>query len=342
LLDGAIRQPQGLTVRCPAHGDRTPSCSVTVGDDRTIRVRCFGCDLVGDVLSLVAAVERLDVRADFRAVLERAAEIVGYDMGRPTPRRAPPAPVPVPVPRIDFDAVARPILTLGRLDGTALAHDVAMYLDGRGLLDAARADGWAGLPTGRDTQAAWARVLRDALLAQVIEGLGLLKGDGWCWPGHLLVIPWRDPQGRVVTLQRRAIGALASNLPKYVFPSGGRPLWPYGVERLASLPADAPIAFVEGAVDVLAARELGLASVTGREGTVLGLPGVTTWREEWTALVTSRMVVLGVDVDKAGEAAAQRLAARLYAGGAVGVKRARPPRGAKDWADALGSNARAA
>jgi hypothetical protein len=297
------------------------------------------------VLSLVAAVERLDVRDDFRAVLERAAEIVGYDLENSTPstpRRAPPPPPVPPAPRVDFDAVALPILTLGRLDGSEVARDVAMYLDGRGLLDAARADGWAGLLGARETQAAWARLLHDALPADIVDGSKLLDGESWRWPDHRLVIPWRDLEGRVVTFQRRAIGPIPAKLPKYVFAGGHSPLWPYGSERLGELPSDAPIAFVEGAIDTLAARELGLGRATGQDGAVLGLPGVSTWRAEWDALVRGRVVIVAVDCDKAGEAVVSGLSARLYEAGASNVKRARPPNGSKDWADALGSNARAA
>jgi DNA primase len=379
LLKGALAQPHGYTVRCPAHGDSTPSCSVTVGADGTIRVRCFGCDLSGDVLTLIAAVEGLDLQGDFRAVLVRASELAGYDLARadkpsPTPRRADPipplhavleklerpgpgshpsrraasrrdpvpAPPPPPPPPCDFDAVAQPILALGRLDGSELVRDVVAYLDGRGLLAAARADGWAGLPAGADTLAAWASVLRAALPAEHVEGAGLLKGPSWVWASHRLVIPWRDLEGRVVTFQRRAVAPLADGLPKYVFPKGHRPAYPYGAERLAKFPADAPIAFVEGAVDVLAARELGLSRATGQDGAVLGLPGVTTWLEEWGPLVTGRVIVLGVDADNAGDAAVNRLAARIYAAGARAVKRARPPRRAKDWAAALVSQEEAA
>jgi len=37
LADGARRQSTGLTVCCPWHAERTPSCSVTVGPDQTLR-----------------------------------------------------------------------------------------------------------------------------------------------------------------------------------------------------------------------------------------------------------------------------------------------------------------
>jgi CHC2 zinc finger len=79
LLDGAKRQGGGLLVRCPAHSERTPSCSVTPGPDGTVRARCFGCDWSGDALTLIAAVRGLSLRssADFRGVLSEGAEIGG-------------------------------------------------------------------------------------------------------------------------------------------------------------------------------------------------------------------------------------------------------------------------
>ena len=47
LAKGARRQSTGLSIRCPAHAERTPSCSVTRGPDGTIRVRCFGSRPIG-------------------------------------------------------------------------------------------------------------------------------------------------------------------------------------------------------------------------------------------------------------------------------------------------------
>ena len=85
LTKGARRQAGGgLLIVCPApnHSDRSPSCSVRVGRDGTVQVRCHGCGWSGDALSLVAVVHRLDVRRRFRAVLERAAEIAGVTLPR--------------------------------------------------------------------------------------------------------------------------------------------------------------------------------------------------------------------------------------------------------------------
>jgi hypothetical protein len=71
--------PGGYLVRCPwcNGGKDTPPCSVTPGPDRTLRVKCFSCGEGGDALSLIAAAQGLDIRADFPAVLGEAARIAG-------------------------------------------------------------------------------------------------------------------------------------------------------------------------------------------------------------------------------------------------------------------------
>jgi hypothetical protein len=77
LLDGSKRQASGVTVCCPAHAERNPSCSVTVGPDGTIRVNCFGCGFTGDALTLIAAARGVTLRGSFREVLAIGAEIAG-------------------------------------------------------------------------------------------------------------------------------------------------------------------------------------------------------------------------------------------------------------------------
>ena len=82
LLDGYKPGRQaggGLLIRCPAHGERHPSCSVRRGRDGTIQVRCFSCDFGGDALSLVAAARGLDPRRQFGAVLSEAARLAGLN-----------------------------------------------------------------------------------------------------------------------------------------------------------------------------------------------------------------------------------------------------------------------
>jgi hypothetical protein len=330
LLEHAKKQPGGgLLVICPAHGDRGPSCSLTIGDDRTLRVRCFACDLAGDIFDLLAAVEGLDRRRDFRAVFVRAAELAGIDprsTSRAEHTAAPPLPprAAPPGPALDpatFDRVARAILSAGRLDASAAA-DVACYLSARGLLDAARADGWGALPPIGSVA-----VDRHELAA---AGLALPSGSDWIRPAWRLCIPWRDRDGRIVTLQRRALGNAD---PRYVLPAGRAPASPYGIERLTG---GGRIVIVEGAIDALAARLLARTRVV-----VLGLAGVEAWRQDWAEHMRGRRVSLATDADAAGEQCAGRIAGDLQ-GVAVEVRRVVPPAGAKDWADALRARAVAA
>lgn len=74
------RQHDGVYIRCPVHDDKSPSCSVRTGRDRGIACRCHACGWTGDALGLVAAARGLDVRLDFRRVLEEAAAIAGIDV----------------------------------------------------------------------------------------------------------------------------------------------------------------------------------------------------------------------------------------------------------------------
>jgi len=69
------QQGGGLLILCPAHDEKTPSCSVTVGPDGTVRACCFSCGFTGDALHLVALARKLNIRTDFRSVLFEAAAL---------------------------------------------------------------------------------------------------------------------------------------------------------------------------------------------------------------------------------------------------------------------------
>lgn len=326
-LDGSQRQGTGLLVRCPSHGDRTPSCSITIGNDGTIRVRCFGCDLSGDVFNLIAAVEGVSVRSDFPRVLRRAAELAGVwldDVATPLPSPRPRRPAPPPAPVVDLHPLVLPIAHLGRLaDDNAIAEDVQAYLRGRGLLEEARAAGVFALPP------AGPGILVDSFGLDLVVDAGLAKagGRGWKWSAHRLCIPWRGVDGRIGNLQRRV---LDGSSPRYVTPKGRTPPAPFGAEQLAQAAADAPIVIVEGALDALALRRLDAGS--GR--IVLGVQGVKGWLRPWDELARGRAVWIGFDADDEGDDAAPDIKERLLEAGAVSVKRLRPV-GAKDWAAVL-------
>ena len=64
-----------------ARGDRNPSCSMSQE-----RFKCFSasCGISGDVFTLIAAMEELDAKTQFRQVLQIAAELAGVELP-PTP-----------------------------------------------------------------------------------------------------------------------------------------------------------------------------------------------------------------------------------------------------------------
>jgi hypothetical protein len=320
LTEGARRRGASLMVRCPAHAERDPSCSLTIGPDATLRAHCFGCGLGGDVFTLIAAAEGLDVRRDFRRVFLRAAELAGIESTSregsaptPPPRRAAPA------PRLDdarFDALARAVLARG------LDADACAYLARRCLHGPAAADGWASLPSLDSVRGVCSREELHA------SGMVLPSGDDWTHREHVLAIPWRAPDGSVDTIERRRVDGRAGE--RYVTPHARPPRWPYGIVQLASAPTDAPLAFVEGALDVLAARVLARGPAVP-----LGLPGVDGWRPAWAEHARGRVALVALDADRAGDACARVVARDLRDAGALDVRRVRPPGGVKDWAAAL-------
>ncbi|MCK6587100.1 MAG: CHC2 zinc finger domain-containing protein [Polyangiaceae bacterium] len=355
LKIGRQRQRGGVFVGCPWHGEKTPSCSITVGDDGTLRAHCFGCKETGDVLSLIAAVNGYDLRADFPRILEEGARLAGIrledDVDHGGARARLTRPKPSPPPAIEparLAAVLAPLLAIGRLDGSPMVREVEAYLDRRGLLSAARADGWAALPPRGPAQAALGRVLTDNFEASDLLACGIMRrnpggGLALSWAEHRLVIPWRGPDGAVSHYQRRLIGPGAGDAPKYIGPTSIKAPWPYGVEALSRAPASAPIAFVEGAVDVVALQALdGLEAPAGEERVILGVPG-SGWCLEWAELARGRVVYIASDADAwdekknqpgAGDLAAEIWARDVHSRGAARVLRLRPE-GAKDWGEVL-------
>src|SRR5438105_6900174 len=56
-----VRQAGGLIIRCPWHTEKTPSCSIRIVNG-AIAVKCHGCQIGGDILSLIAVVNGLNTR----------------------------------------------------------------------------------------------------------------------------------------------------------------------------------------------------------------------------------------------------------------------------------------
>jgi DNA primase len=324
--DGARTQANGLLVRCPWHDDAYWSCSITKADDGTLRAHCFACCASADVLGLVARVKSLSTKTDFPKVLKAAKELVSGGEG------ATPSAEPTSSPRLPtetFDVIAK---TLLQLAPTSASPRGSAYLSSRGLLDAARSDGWGVLPA---TPTALAKIIT-TIISTVGEDAWMASGmsndsGGLVFPKNLLVIPWRDSSDSITTLQRRVLDPDMER-HKYVFPSSRSPAFPYGIEKVASGNDDADVVYVEGATDALAYGLL--CARAGKPRVVLGLPGVSNWRTPWANYANGRVAHVALDADDAGDHAIERVAEDLYQAGAVRVLRQRP-HGAKDWAEIL-------
>jgi hypothetical protein len=94
-ITGTWRGRWMRSIRC-AQDDHS---SEAFGISRQGYWHCHSCDKGGDLLALVAAGERLDVRADFPAVLAKAAEIAGVAADDPWDPRPPPKARP-PLPQL--------------------------------------------------------------------------------------------------------------------------------------------------------------------------------------------------------------------------------------------------
>jgi DNA primase len=327
---------RSLRVRCPWHDERTGSCSVSVGPDGTIRVRCFGCPASGDVLSLVAAVHRLDVRRDFQRVLELAAEVAGVarpENASPSPRRAP-APIELRVePERDDGTIGDVAHVLRELVPVAKNPEAMEYLRARRIAHGP-AWGWFALPD--DPQRL------DALRHEIVDHVGqdawMRTGLAWpsgCfaprWAGRL-VVPWEAPNGAVEYLVGRSIGEPREGEPRYEGLKGRRANWPWGGADLHELAGpDTAVAIVEGAVDALSFNLL--CARHGVDCIAIALPGVNQWRDAWADLARDRPAVVALDADKAGQRHTDKIKAALArAARSVDV---REPASGKDWNDML-------
>lgn len=191
---------------CPQHGGS--SLSLTVGMDRTLRVRCFGCDLTGDVITLAAHTWGLSTKRDFRRILAELAALAGrHDLcealdGRgtfaPAARPTPPVHVaekPKYPPQHELEALLRQCV---RVTSDA---DCVTYLRGRALDPSefhARGLGWA-LPLDADCPT-WARI----------------GARSWVEAGYRIVSPAYDTHGNLRSL--RAWRIVEGTGPKRIAP----------------------------------------------------------------------------------------------------------------------------
>lgn len=305
------RQARGVIVCCPSHGESDPSCSVTLGPDGTIRLRCFACDFSGDALTMVAFAHGLSLRDDFAEILAVGAELAGNlgladeirgrqltaEERRSRPRLTAPAVSTAPPPEYPSEDL------LGALwrscaDPSTDAEVVTM-LHGRGIDFGAVSD---------------LRLARVIPCHVELPWWASYRGDApvrrtWVETGHRLLLPAYDCSG--VMRSVRAWRVVDGDTPKRLPPGGCKSseLVQANQEAVAMLRrwyVPGRLFVVEGEPDFLA-----VATTFGRGDAVIGI-GSGSWTESHAHNVPLRTrVYVSTHADEAGDRYAEHVLTTL-------------------------------
>jgi hypothetical protein len=265
LLERARPNAGGLLVRCPAHADRTPSCSVTRGPDGTIRVRCFGCDLSGDVFTLIAAVEGLDPQRDFRRVLRLAENLAGGSSLQTSAQS-----FPAPPPQRPYPPFAEVSLLWSQSTTIGTDVEAGNYFSNRGL------------DIGQLDTMELVRVVPSALPAWAVYGR-------WSWAetGHRSIVPVFDEGGQLRSVRACRVGPgvvpPGQEIPKRLPPKG------YRAEGLIMANALGRIILASGAIPSWWRKEIPMRIVICE-----GEPDFLTWASAYSDGDELAPAVLGV------------------------------------------------
>src|SRR6476661_537928 len=293
-----IRAGREFKACCPFHNEKTPS--FTVNDDKGF-YHCFGCGAHGDAIRFLTDNRGLPF---MDAVKELAAK-AGMDVPAPDPRAQEQAERTASLTDVMAE-VAR--WYAQQLNG--LAGEVARdYLARRGI-DAAVAQRF-GLGLAPDNRTALKRALGKLGEDKLIEtGMLIQPEEGGKEPydrfrGRLM-IPIRDPRGRVIGFGGRILGAGEPkylNSPQTMLFDKGRTLFNLDLAGPASRKANRVIV-VEGYMDVIALDRAGISEVVAPNGTALTEGQLERlWRLDPSP-------ILCFDGDSAGQKAAIRAATR--------------------------------
>jgi hypothetical protein len=207
------REGRTAFVCCPWHAEKTPSCTVAIGQAGTIRVHCFACSRTWDAHALVAQLRGLDCAGDFRAVLLEEAELLGRSdivaalegrAAEPRPARtAPPRPAPQPEPERTYPPRDEVLDMIASCSMTAGDPDVSRAVEARGLVPSdLDSRGLAYSLPASASLPAWARY----------------RGRSWLDTGHRIIVPVVDAAGVVRSVRASRVGP--GDTPKRLPPAG--------------------------------------------------------------------------------------------------------------------------
>lgn len=303
LEKGAKRQARGLSICCPVHGDRNPSCSVTVADG-TVRVKCFSCDFTGDALTLIAVARGLDLRRSFREVLAEGCRIAGREdllseletgrEGRPeTPRTLQQTrPEPSPEPERTYPPGSE-LRALWRDSGSCADDEQARaMLQGRGI-DAADLD-----------RAGLARCFRREIARDRLPRWASYQGQTWRDTGHRMLLRVFDADGVWQSVRAWRVGDGTS--PKRLPPGGHKAAGlvlanRHAVAMLKGEPTTRRIVVCEGEPDFV------VRALATRGDPVFGI-GSGGWHDGFAARVPyGAEVLVRTHRDRAGDGYAMKV-----------------------------------
>jgi DNA primase len=292
-LTKAGRESKGC---CPFHNEKTPS--FYVNDDKGF-YHCFGCSAHGDAIKWMTDQRGLP----FIDAVRELAQAAGMEMPAQDRRAAEKAEQQKGLHDLMGDAAGWFIEQLGGIGGA----EARRVLERRGITaETARTFGLGYAP---DSRGKLRTALKDYGDAPLIESGMLIQVEGKApydrFRGRLM-IPIRDPRGRVIAFGGRVIG---DGEPKYLN-SPDTPLFDKG-RTLYNLDRAAPAArksgrmiVVEGYMDVIALAQAGIGEAVAPLGTALTEAQLERlWR-------MIDVPVLCFDGDGAGQKAALRAAHR--------------------------------
>ncbi|WP_129792467.1 DNA primase [Sphingosinicella sp. CPCC 101087] len=286
---------------CPFHKENSPS--FTVSDEKGF-YHCFGCSAHGDAIRWLTDARGLS----FIDAVKELADAAGMELPAPDPRARERSERAAGLHEVAEAAQRWFVEQLGGIEGAA----ARAYLDGRGIDAATRTRfGFGFAPDSRGKLRTALKAIGNDKLAEAglliapEEEQGAKREPYDRFRGRLM-IPIRDPRGRVIAFGGRILGP---GEPKYLN-SPETPLFDKGrtlfnLDRAGPAAREAKrIIVVEGYMDVVALDQAGIAETVAPLGTALteGQLGLL-WR-------FSPAPILCFDGDAAGQKAAVRAALR--------------------------------
>ncbi len=281
---------------CPFHNEKTPS--FYINDDKGF-YHCFGCSAHGDAIRWMTDNRGLS----FMDAVKELAQTAGMQVPAPDPKSAERAERANSLYDVMTEAATWFAVQLSSSEGA----EARAYLKQRGITEATIKR--FGLGFAPDSKSKLKAALSHFGDGKLVEAGLLISVDDKApydrFRGRLM-IPIRDPRGRVIAFGGRILGA---GEPKYLN-SPDTPLFDkgrtlYNLDQAgAAARKSGRIIAVEGYLDVIAMAQVGIDDVVAPLGTALTEEQIERlWRH-------SNVPILCFDGDSAGQKAADRAAKR--------------------------------